>query len=203
MMVLHGLKMILAPPVWGMLRSTVRLDFSSQGDEYPDGCIFACLHRDILPAIMHVRAARPVLVVSNSPDGDILVRTLGERHYSFVRGASGEGGGRAFVQLRRLVEDGRHAGLAVDGPRGPHGVVHEGVIRLARLTGRAIVPLVARPGRATRLASWDRTIVPWPFSRVEMIRGAPRYVSAESAAAELEEARRDLEAWFADEGAES
>ena len=173
MMVLQGLKMIMAPPVWGMLRSTVRLDLSSQGDEYPDGCIFACLHRDILPAIMYVRAARPVLVVSNSPDGDILVRTLGERHYSFVRGASGEGGGRAFVQLRRLVEDGRHAGLAVDGPRGPYGVVHEGVIRLARLTGRAIVPLVARPGRATRLGTWDRTVVPWPFSRLEMIRGAP------------------------------
>lgn len=196
-MMLQRGKMALAPPVWRLLRATVRLSPAAPAADLPDGCIFACLHRDILPAIMFVRPARPVLMVSHSPDGDILVRTLGERDYSFVRGASGEGGGRAFVQLRRLVETGRSAGVAVDGPRGPYGVVHEGVVQLARLTGRAVMPLMARPRLATRLGSWDRTVVPWPFSSVEMVQGPLIRVPRDAAAPEVEQARRDLEGWFA------
>jgi lysophospholipid acyltransferase (LPLAT)-like uncharacterized protein len=193
---LQGWKLALAPVGWRLLCATTRLAPAGPPPATPDPCIFACLHRDILPAIMYVRPLRPVLLVSNSPDGDILVRTLGAGNYGFVRGASGENGGRAFVQMRRLVEAGRSAGVAVDGPRGPYGVVQEGVLQLARLTGRPIVPLVARARRAVVLDTWDRTVVPWPFSRVEMGQAPPLHLDRQAGADELAAARQRLSDWF-------
>ena len=93
---LQRAKLLLAPLGWRLLTTTVRVR-PARPAAPPGPCIFACLHRDILPAILHVRDRRPVLMVSASPDGDILVRTLGERDYGFVRGSSEGGGGRALV----------------------------------------------------------------------------------------------------------
>ncbi len=127
--------------------------------------VYACLHRDILPAILYVAPVRPVLLVSNSRDGDLLVRCLGPR-FGFVRGSTGKAGGQALRRLLRELRRGRSVGIAVDGPRGPFGTVHEGVLILARLAGCPIVPLRVTPGRHTSLRNWDRTVVPWPGSRI-------------------------------------
>lgn len=195
----QGLKMAAAPLGWRLLGSTVRLHPRGLPAE-AEPAIYACLHRDILPAILFVRPVRPVLVVSHSPDGEILVRTLGEQGYGFVRGATGEGGGRAFVELRRLVENGASAGLAVDGPRGPFGCVHDGVLQLARLTGRPVVGLRCRYGAAVSLGTWDRTRVPWPGSRVHVELAPPVLVPREAGAAELASRRESLAAWLLADG---
>jgi lysophospholipid acyltransferase (LPLAT)-like uncharacterized protein len=190
---LQHIKLILAPLAWKVLRDSIRLPVL--GDEFPGSgqpVILACLHRDILPAIIHVRPARPVLLVSNSPDGDILIRTLGTRDYGFVRGATGEGGQQAFKDLVRQVEAGRNVGVAVDGPKGPYGVINEGVFQLARLTGAPILPLVARPGRHRRLGTWDRTVVPCPLSRMTMGHGPLLRLPRQCGQVEIQTARRCL-----------
>lgn len=175
---LQGLKLILAPPAWTVLCSLVRMPTHSPAATPVDGpWIFACLHRDILPAIMYVRPARPALMVSHSPDGDILVKTLGSRGYRFVRGATGEGGGRALVGLRRELENGHSVGVAVDGPKGPFGAINDGVLHLARLTGTPIVPLRATSRRALVLGTWDRTVVPLPLGGTVIQEGAPLTVA--------------------------
>jgi len=168
-MSLQRCKLALAPGAWHFLKSTVTVrEFSSVPGLGDGPIIFACLHRDILPAIMFVRSARPALLVSDSQDGDILVKTLGRRDYRFVRGATGGDGRRALVLLRRELDAGHSVGLAVDGPEGPFGSIREGVLHLARLTGAPVVPLVARASRPIVLNTWDRTIVPVPFRKVEM-----------------------------------
>lgn len=169
---LQRLKLLLAPPVWRFLRASVSIPPYSRAAEEPHGpIIFACLHRDILPAIMYVRSERPSLLVSNSPDGEILVKTLGNRDYRFVRGATGFEGGRALVLLRREIAAGRSVGVAVDGPEGPFGSIREGVLHLARMTGAPVVPLVAHAAGALVLDTWDRTVVPLPFRKVTMEQG--------------------------------
>ena len=188
----QALKLALAPLGWALLRRTVRVEGPA-----PSGpCIYACLHRDILPAILYVRPTRPVLMVSSSPDGDILVRTLGERDFGFVRGSGEEHGGRAFLALCRLVEEGRSAGLAVDGPKGPFGQVRDGVILLARRTGVPIVPLRARVRGAIGLDTWDRTVVPLPLARVRMLAGAPLSVPRDADESETARIRSALAAGF-------
>jgi lysophospholipid acyltransferase (LPLAT)-like uncharacterized protein len=194
---LQGLKMTLAPGVWRLLTATVRLaEFDPPPELEPGPFIFACLHRDILPAIMHVKPQRPVLLVSNSPDGDILIRTLGEQDYRFVRGATGLDGRRALVDLRRCLQEGQSVGIAVDGPEGPYGSIREGVLHLARLTGVPVLPLVADAPGALVLDTWDRTVVPAPFRRVQMSLGPVLRIHADAGQAELEIGRETLAEFF-------
>ena len=196
-MSLQGLKLLLAPPAWWFLKTTVRIPlYSPPASRAATPLIFACLHRDILPAIMYVRCARPALLVSNSPDGEILVRTLGEADYRFVRGATGLDGGRALVRLRRELSAGNCVGVAVDGPEGPFGRVREGVLHLARMTGAPILPLVARADRPLVLDTWDRTVVPLPFRRVRMEEGPLMDVGEDSGDEALRAHRGELADFF-------
>jgi lysophospholipid acyltransferase (LPLAT)-like uncharacterized protein len=192
---LQSWKLLLAPPAWAALRATMRLA-PRRAPRAEGPVLYACLHRDILPAIVHVASARPVLMVSDSPDGDILVRTLGTRHYDFVRGSSEEHGERALIALCRLVEAGRSAGVAVDGPKGPFGLVRDGVIHLARRTGAPIVPLRADARSALTLGTWDRTLVPLPFLRVRMTAGGPLRVARDADEAAVAAVRARLQEFF-------
>ena len=185
-MSLQRWKLALAPGAWRFLRTTVVLREFSSGSDLGDGpIIFACLHRDILPAIMFVRSARPTLLVSDSPDGEILVKTLGRRDYRFVRGATGGDGRRALVLLRRELNAGHSVGLAVDGPEGPFGSIREGILHLARMTGAPVAPLIARTSHPLVLDTWDRTVVPMPFRRVEMEIGPILRIPHESGEQEM------------------
>jgi len=185
-MSLQSWKLALAPGVWRFLRATLVLREFSPGPDLGDGpIIFACLHRDILPAIMFVRSARPALLVSDSLDGDILVKTLGRGDYRFVRGATGGDGRRALVLLRRELDAGHSVGLAVDGPEGPFGSIREGILHLARMTGAPVVPLIARTSHPLVLDTWDRTVVPMPFRRVEMVIGPVLRIPRDSGEQEM------------------
>ncbi len=170
------LKLSLTPFLYRLLARSVRL--SGGGTSYrPDTrpVIFACLHRDMIPAIIHVQLARPTLLVSRSPDGDILIQSLTQFGFSFVRGSTGKKGRSAFRGLLSALQSGASIGIAVDGPRGPFGVVHDGVIQLSRLTGVPIVPLSIRVKRKLTLNTWDRTVLPLPFARIS-VRERPEIV---------------------------
>lgn len=167
-------KLALAPAAWSYLRHGVRLETADPRRLPIDGpAIFACLHRDILPAIRYVSPLRPVLLISTSDDGEILIRALGKSGFAFARGQTGSEGARALVELRRHLAGGRSVGVAVDGPEGPYGCIHPGAVQLARLTGTPIVPLRAEARGALHLKTWDRTLVPLPWSRIRMIAGQP------------------------------
>lgn len=197
----QNLKLSAAPALWRTLRATVRLvprDVVAAGAASP--AIFACLHRDILPSLLFVEAARPRLLVSGSEDGEILVRALRGTEFRFVRGATGEGGGRALVELRRVLDAGESVGIAVDGPKGPFGEIRDGVGQLARLTGAPVVPLAAEPSCALRLRTWDRTVVPLPGTRVRMRMGLPLVAGAGSPDEEAALLRRQLAAFFGEAG---
>ncbi len=189
-MSLTNLKLALSRPLWRLLASTLTVNDCERvahGESGP--VIFACLHRDILPAIVYVKPARPYLLVSESTDGDILIRTLGHRNYSYIRGSSESQGRRAFAELLKVLQDGSNVGVAVDGPRGPYGVVQDGVLLLSRLSGRPIVPLTAHLGNVWVLDTWDHTVVPKPFCAVAVAEREQIQVPGKCSESELEKCR--------------
>jgi len=80
----------------------------------------------------------------------------------------------------------------VDGPRGPSGCVHDGVLHLARRAQAPILPLVARCRLPLVLSTWDRTRVPWPCSSFTIVAKEPLCVAPDSEETSLEAARRLL-----------
>jgi lysophospholipid acyltransferase (LPLAT)-like uncharacterized protein len=73
----------------------------------------------------------------------------------------------------RAVRAGGHAALTVDGPRGPARAVQPGIVQLARLTGGWILPITSSSARPRFLKSWDRYLLPRPFSKCVVLYGEP------------------------------
>lgn len=115
----------------------------------------------------------PVAVmVSHSRDGELLSGVLRGIDMIPVRGSSSRGAIRGFSELRRFLMEGGHAhpvaALAPDGPRGPRRVAKPGAAMLARMAGALVFPMQFKAHRATVFKSWDRMILPLPFSRLEV-----------------------------------
>ncbi len=164
--------------------------FRRQG---PGPLLFALWHGDFFPIFHYARGHDICVVVSRSPDGEILARVLERNGYHAVRGSSTRGGTRAVIDLARLVKGGRDAAIAVDGPRGPVGVAKPGIVLLARMTGCPVVPLGVGISRCKQFASWDRFRLPLPLARVVLTTDDPIRVPDGASAAVLEEKRSELQ----------
>lgn len=135
--------------------------------------IFACRHGQLWPLLWAVRDCGVTVLASRSGDGELLARVLGRRGFGLVRGSSSRDGTPAAREALRVLRGGGRLGLAVDGPRGPRGVVQDGVLRLARSSGIAIVPLRVDGDRAwVARGSWDAFEIPRPGSRVVVSVGS-------------------------------
>ena len=110
--------------------------------------------------------------------------------------------------LAKAVERGNPAVFTADGPRGPIYKVKPGAIKLAQLTGHSIGIFYAHPEKAWILRSWDRFLIPKPFSRVAISwgrhvevpqTGDPQMLEAKRHEVEeaLERARLNAEQHFA------
>ena len=175
--------------------------YTSEGEDAFDRClaagqrpILALWHGRILPATPFWRDRGIVAITSENFDGEWIARIMQRFGYAAARGSTSRGGVRALVQLKRLVGEGHTTAFTVDGPRGPAGRAQPGALWLAKATGQPILPFHIEAASAWRVRSWDRALVPKPFSRVAVAVGPPFFVAADADDAVLEQRRQDLEA---------
>ena len=156
--------------------------------------IFAGLHEGMMMLPYHFRdRTGGVVMVSRSRDGDLIADTVERFGMRAVRGSSGHGGhGALDVMVDALRRGDVSAGVIVDGPRGPALEAKPGAVMLARATGLPIVPGTWWCRPLFRVGSWDRTIVPLPFSRIAFAFAEPLFVPPDTDAPGLEAARAEL-----------
>ncbi len=116
---------------------------------------------------------QPALMISRSRDGAIIAAVARQTGWKTVRGSSSRGGKSALRSMIRHLECSKLAGHILDGPTGPIGVVKAGAIRLAHAAQATIVPFSVSAHRALYFNSWDRFMLPLPFSRVTLRFGDP------------------------------
>ena len=136
--------------------------------------IFVLWHNQIfcLPPIWWKtggKSRKSVVLTSASKDGAVVAAALAVFGTSAVRGSSSRRGVAALIALKRALLDGADACITTDGPRGPRYECQPGAIKIAQATGTPIVPLSLVCTSAWRLKTWDRLVIPKPFSRVRMI----------------------------------
>ena len=148
----------------------------SGGSGLPSQAVLALWHEH-LPACIPIFAYRGIgVLVSQSRDGRWAAETCSRLGYRVFRGSSSRGAlGGMKAMARSLVRDGGLAGMALDGPRGPRGNPKPGSLWLAGKARLPLVPVALRFGWHFRLGTWDRTVIPLPFSRVEVRLGAPLF----------------------------
>ena len=109
-----------------------------------------------------------VTLTSASHDGDMVARAMAVFGLGAVRGSSSRRAVAALVGLKHALRDGLDVCLTPDGPRGPRYKIQPGVIKLAQATGAPIIPVHVCFSSAWRLKTWDRFVIPMPFSRVQV-----------------------------------
>jgi lysophospholipid acyltransferase (LPLAT)-like uncharacterized protein len=135
--------------------------------------ILAFWHRHLLLMPYAYRGRRISVLVSQSRDGELIARTVARLGIDSSRGSSSRGGLAGMRTLLRKAAEGWDLAFTPDGPRGPAGQVQPGVILAAAATGLPIQPVALAASRCRRLRSWDRFVVPLPFSTVHFVYGEP------------------------------
>ncbi len=107
--------------------------------------------------------------------------------------ASEKGGVKALIQLRRFLKEGYGVCMIADVPKGTPREAGLGVVTLARLSGRPIIPAAAVTSRRHVVQrSWDKTTIPLPLGRMAVWMGEPIHVPADADDATMEEIRRQV-----------
>jgi lysophospholipid acyltransferase (LPLAT)-like uncharacterized protein len=132
----------------------------------PTTGIFCFWHRCTLPCGWYFRKFRCSILISRSFDGELIARTLGLLGYGAVRGSSSRGGAAGLLALQGVIERRLPVVFTADGPRGPIYQTKIGPVKLAQMTGQAMGSFYLLPERAWVMRSWDRFLIPKPFSRV-------------------------------------
>ncbi len=140
-----------------------------------EGVIYIFWHARLLMTPMCYSGKGVYVLISSHGDGEIIANVMRLFRFHLVRGSSSKGGREAFHNMVRLARNDKDLAITPDGPRGPAEVVKQGVANLARLTGKAVIPVAFGASRAKRFSSWDRFMVPFPFSRGVYVMGEPLY----------------------------
>ncbi|HNV45499.1 MAG TPA: lysophospholipid acyltransferase family protein [Spirochaetota bacterium] len=156
--------------------------------------IYCSWHQRFFPGIAFFPKRNKIaIMISPSADGELIARVVKILGWHPSRGSSSRRGKEALMELRRLAAERYSIGHIVDGPKGPFGEVKPGLISMAQHSGLPILPTITSAERRWVFGSWDRFMVPKPFSRIIIRFGKEIPVPSEIGDAQFEELRRQVE----------
>jgi len=167
------------------IEDRVRKDYSS--------FICAFWHQRFLYLLNHFRDCEARVMISYSRDGEMIAKAVEGFGIIPIRGSSSKGRVSSFREVVEVIKNGGSVGIAPDGPKGPAYRVKLGIIQIAKQAGVPIVPVTVGAEKRWCFNSWDRFIVPKPFSRVCVKYGEPIFVEVNSSNEVLELKRKELE----------
>jgi 3-deoxy-D-manno-octulosonic-acid transferase len=138
-------------------------------------------------------------MVARHGDAEVMARILQHFGIGAIRGAGAgrrrknRGGAYAFRTAHRALENGTIVAMTADVPPSNPRVAGEGIVALARLSGRPIIPVAAATSRYIVLDTWSKMTINMPFSTLAVVAGDPIFVPAEANETALESARLDVE----------
>ncbi len=151
------------------------------------GVLYAFWHGSQLPLLFTHRFRGATVMVSRSRDGGLIADLLNAMGFRTVRGSSSKGGAQAVSAMCSALRSGSGA-ITPDGPRGPAEVPKGGLYTISFRAGVPVVAMGAAAWPRVRLGTWDRFLVPLPFSGLAVAEGIPippEKVSENSVSSEL------------------
>jgi lysophospholipid acyltransferase (LPLAT)-like uncharacterized protein len=154
----------------------------------------------VLPALWP-KSAKIHMLISMHRDGELIANAIAQFGHGTVRGSAGKpgsdkdkGGLPALRAMLKALKAGEYVGITPDGPRGPRMRASDGIVTVAKVSGVPIIPCAYGAKRRWVLGSWDRFIIPLPFTRGVIVWGEPVMVARDAGPAALEIARLKVEA---------
>ena len=133
------------------------------------------------------------MLISTHPDGKLIAKTIKHLGFKVLKNSGKHNGALAMRSMIRALNKGDYVGITPDGPRGPRMRAGNGAIALAKLSGVPILPISYSSSRCKIFKSWDRFLLPLPFTKGIFIWGKPIEISAKATKLEIEVSRQKLE----------
>ncbi|MDQ6435048.1 lysophospholipid acyltransferase family protein [Mesorhizobium sp. LHD-90] len=166
--------------------------------------ILAIWHgQHLMAPVLYPRGKPLSAMVSRSADAELNALVVEKFGFEAVRGSGGRedkkkrdrGGAQALIALKKVLEAGSNVCMIADIPHGTPRQAGMGIVTLARLSGRPVVPVAMTTSRRKVLEkTWDKTTINLPFGRCAMIVGEPIAVPADADDAEMERKRQEITA---------
>jgi lysophospholipid acyltransferase (LPLAT)-like uncharacterized protein len=153
-------------------------------------------HQQFFAAIRHFKTYskfNPGLMISQSRDGDLISGVARRTGWHTPRGSSTRGGKKAMGAMIEHLKTHGFGAHILDGPTGPMGKVKAGVIKMAGEADALVVPVYVQADHAWFFNSWDRFMLPKPFSRVTLTFGREIHFDRDDTPAGFERQRQLLE----------
>ena len=173
---------ILPPILWGIIHlwcKTLRIknlnpEMDREIKEKPGGAIYTFWHSHLFYLFYHYRFLNKfTLMISPSQDGELLAALVKLYGYPVVRASSYKNTIPGTRELAHLLKKDAKVIIIADGSRGPRHRAQVGSVQLARMTGVPVYTLSYDAHPKHELNSWDRFILPLPFSKVTLNFVAP------------------------------
>jgi lysophospholipid acyltransferase (LPLAT)-like uncharacterized protein len=184
---------------------TNRPDFDAESiyAEYTPTIVALWHGQHLLMPFYYPRGKPLTVMVSRSADAEMNALVIEKLGFAAVRGSGGrergrhleKGGAKALIALKRILDAGENVAMIADIPHGTPREAGLGIVTLAKLAGRPILPLALATSRRKVIEkSWDKTTINLPFGRACLAVGRQVSVPADADAAVMEEKRRELTA---------
>lgn len=158
----------------------------------------------MMPAL-HIGEYRVSAIAARHGDAEVLAKTLARFNIELVRGAGANGlmrrgklrdvgGVHALRSAIKLLKGGSTFALTADVPPGPPRVSGEGIVTLARLSGRPIIPFAVASSRFLTLRTWSRMTINLPYSKLAYVIGEPIHIPGDADMEALGRYRTEVDA---------
>jgi lysophospholipid acyltransferase (LPLAT)-like uncharacterized protein len=172
---LKRLGVVIAPPliflimrfIW--LTARKRFHYITPVDDSQHVCV--CWHGELLMSPQAYRKIHPrhqaSAIISRHTDGEIIARTLTMLRIRPLRGSSKKGAKQVLMQAFKSIKNSEEVLITPDGPRGPRHTMSDGAVGIALKSKLPIFVINYQASAYWQLGSWDRFVIPKPFSRID------------------------------------
>jgi hypothetical protein len=134
--------------------------------KYSSQVLYVFWHENMLPPLFTHRGRKVGVIVSPSRDGELINRVLKLFGFKVFRGDTKSKGSEALIQLIKYGKEGHEIAITPDGPKGPRRKAKTGALIVAKRTDIPVLAVRVTADRAFRFSSWDKFMLPYPFSKI-------------------------------------
>lgn len=126
-------------------------------------------HENMLPPLFTHRNRQVGVLVSPSRDGERISKVLKLLGFKVFRGDTQKRGGSALIELVNYGKKEHEIAITPDGPKGPRREAKRGIFLIAKRTKLPILTVKIKASKCFRFSSWDKFMLPYPFSKIEIV----------------------------------
>ena len=126
------------------------------------------------------------IISSRHPDSEILAHILKCWGYELIRGSTQKGGMRVIREMTTIFKKGGIIAVTNDGPKGPARIAKSGSFSLALKHNVNIITVTGSATKFWELKSWDKSLLPKPFGKIQLVISSPLEIRDKPATAKEE-----------------